>query len=268
MKHSKAITQLSIVPVRAEPSDRSEQVTQLLFGECLQILAKEKQWLHIQTAYDQYQGYIDSKQCTLISENTYQRFTKTIQYHALDSSHPIILEKQLKFDFPIIKGSVLPNFNNTSQSGIFIDKHFIYTGRTIFPQKTTSSIQSKIKQLAINYLHAPYLWGGRTPFGIDCSGFTQIVYKLAGIHLLRDASQQATQGKLFKTLADAQVGDLAFFANKRQKITHVGIIFPDKQIIHASGQVRIDLLDERGIFNRTTQKYTHELAFVKQFIEQ
>jgi cell wall-associated NlpC family hydrolase len=119
---------------------------------------------------------------------------------------------------------------------------------------------------AYMYLHSPYLWGGRTPFGIDCSGFTQMVYKLAGIRLKRDASQQAEQGTLINLIDEARQGDLAFFDNEEGRIIHVGIMLPNNKIIHASGKVRIDSIDHHGIYNLETKKYTHNLRIIKRFV--
>ena len=119
---------------------------------------------------------------------------------------------------------------------------------------------------AFMYLNAPYLWGGKTPFGIDCSGFTQMVYKLNGYHLLRDASQQATQGEALSFIEESEAGDLAFFDNEEGKIIHVGIIMDNNYIIHASGKVRIDRLDHLGIYNAETNKHTHKLRVIKKII--
>ncbi|NTW32657.1 MAG: C40 family peptidase, partial [Bacteroidetes bacterium] len=124
----------------------------------------------------------------------------------------------------------------------------------------------KIVENAYMYLDAPYLWGGRSPFGIDCSGFVQMVYKLIGIRLPRDASQQASQGTTINFLSEAVPGDIAFFDNEDGIIVHTGIIINNGQIIHASGRVRIDNLDHEGIFQVKTKKYTHKLRLIKRII--
>jgi cell wall-associated NlpC family hydrolase len=116
------------------------------------------------------------------------------------------------------------------------------------------------------YLNAPYLWGGVTPFGIDCSGFTQMVYKLNGYKLKRDASQQATQGEALSFIEESEAGDLAFFDNEEGKIIHVGIIMSDNYIIHASGKVRIDRIDHLGIYNVDTERHTHKLRVIKKIV--
>jgi gamma-D-glutamyl-L-lysine dipeptidyl-peptidase len=115
-------------------------------------------------------------------------------------------------------------------------------------------------------LNSPYLWGGKTPFGIDCSGFTQMAYKLAGIKLRRDAWQQAEQGHTINLLEETEPGDLAFFDNDEGNIVHVGIILRDHKIIHAAGKVRIDSIDHYGINNKELKKYTHKLRLIKRMV--
>ena len=126
------------------------------------------------------------------------------------------------------------------------------------------SFKNKFIETALLYLNAPYLWGGRTHFGIDCSGFTQMVYKLNGHKLLRDASQQATQGEPLSFIEESEPGDLAFFDNEEGTITHVGIMMADHHIIHAHGQVRIDHMDHTGIYNAELKKHTHKLRVIKK----
>jgi cell wall-associated NlpC family hydrolase len=126
--------------------------------------------------------------------------------------------------------------------------------------------ENNIINIATKYINAPYLWGGRTPFGIDCSGFVQMVFRFLGIKLYRDAYQQAEQGRMVEFINQTQTGDLAFFDNKHKRIIHVGIILPDRKIIHASGQVRIDTMDHYGIFNADTNSYSHKLRVIRRLI--
>jgi cell wall-associated NlpC family hydrolase len=126
--------------------------------------------------------------------------------------------------------------------------------------------KSNIVNTALLYLNTPYLWGGKTPFGIDCSGFTQMVYKLNGFNILRDASQQASQGEVLSFIEESSPGDLAFFDNNEGEITHVGIIMEDHRIIHAHGKVRIDLLDQSGIYNLDTKIHSHKLRMIKKIV--
>ncbi len=250
------ICNLAVIPLRHEASDKSEIVSQVLFGEHFGILEKHNQWYKIKLQYDNYEGWIDSKQMQLISESSYQNLT----------DDTIILNADL---IEYITGSnnlMLPIPLGASLS--FLNHHDINKDNYEFEGSKTSGKKNKnnLIKTSFMYLNAPYLWGGKTPFGIDCSGFTQMVYKLNGYHLLRDASQQATQGEALSFIEESEPGDLAFFDNDEGSIIHVGIIMDDNYIIHASGKVRIDRIDHLGIFNTETNKHTHKLRVIKKII--
>lgn len=250
------ICNLAIIPLRFEPSDRSEIVSQVLFGEHFEILEQLKQWSRIRMHYDGYEGWVDSKQYQNISETNFNQL----------SEEPIILNSDLIEYITGPNNLLIPIPLAASVS--FIDNDKINTSHFDFEGTKVSGIKDK-KQLintAFLYLNAPYLWGGKTPFGIDCSGFTQMVYKLNGYKLLRDASQQATQGEPLSFIEESEAGDLAFFDNEEGKITHVGIIMENNYIIHASGKIRIDRLDHSGIYNPEINKHTHKLRVIKKII--
>ncbi len=232
-------------------------VTQILFGEQFEILAEEKQWRKIRLTYDNYEGWIDNKQSSHLEDMEAQRIYYEMPTVALDLVQ-IISYNQSNI-IPIVLGSTLPNFSNNKFKTAGIQ--FSYDGNF---RTFASADRSFIVENAYMYLNAPYMWGGRSPFGIDCSGFTQMVFKLCGFQLKRDAYQQAEQGNKVNGLEQTQPGDLAFFANEEGKIIHVGILLPKDKIIHASGRVRIDSFDEMGIFNVQQNRYTHNLASIKR----
>jgi gamma-D-glutamyl-L-lysine dipeptidyl-peptidase len=250
------ICNLAIIPIRAEASDRSEQVSQLLFGEHFKIIELTAKWAQVELAYDGYIGWIDAKQFQSISQEDYNFLSKTscllnadlIEYITTPNNHLM----------PISLGASLS----------FLEHSSINTSNYSFDGTKVSGIKAKsdILKTAFLYLNAPYLWGGKTPFGIDCSGFTQMVYKLNGYHLLRDASQQATQGIPLSFIEESEPGDLAFFDNEEGNIIHVGIMMENNYIIHASGKVRIDRLDHLGIYNADTNRHTHKLRVIKKII--
>ena len=264
------ICNLSVVPCRKEPSDKSELVTQLLFGECFQLLDSQGNWQHIRTQYDEYDCWIDKKQFQPLSEKTFRE----IKEHETAITTDLLLltssENKHYEHIPIVLGSSLPKLK---EDHFFMGKEkYSFEGSAIFSfaKKTSKNILPGITETAKWYLNSPYLWGGKSPFGIDCSGLTQIVYKINGIKLKRDAWQQAEQGKVLSFLEEAETGDLAFFDNEDGRITHVGIILTPLHsqkgalIIHASGKVRIDKLDHQGIYNEEMKKYTHRLRIVKK----
>lgn len=234
-------------------------VTQLLFGETFEILAQKESWYCIKPVYDGYECWIDAKQCMLLHNEVFESYMQSKKTYATDL---INITKNIETGhlFPILLGSVLPNFGNSKFriNGI----NYEYTGE--FATNPVAN-RSKIIETAYLYLNAPYLWGGKTPFGIDCSGFTQIVYKVNGINIPRDAYQQADIGIALSFIEEAAPGDLAFFENKEGKISHVGIMLNNNKIIHASGKVRIDSIDHQGIFNIEIEKYTHKLRIIKRY---
>ncbi|AXT55321.1 hydrolase Nlp/P60 [Aquimarina sp. AD1] len=245
------ICNLSIVPLRFEPNDPSEMVSQVLYGEHFKVLEKRKKWSRIRLAFDTYEGWIDNKQYIEITEGQYKEFnTKSLDVSADLIDFVSCEDNQL---MPIALGSSL--------GALDFFKHQ-YDGNRI------TEIQSKEKlvETAYLFLNAPYLWGGKTNFGIDCSGFTQMVYKLNGYKLLRDASLQATQGDPLSFIEESEPGDLAFFDNEEGAITHVGIIMKDNYIIHAHGKVRVDRIDHTGIFNGEKRLYTHKLRVIKRIV--
>lgn len=250
---------LSHVPCRKEPSDKSEMVTQLLFGETYQILEKLPKWTKIKNSFDGYESYICIKQTSVISPEEYQEYTGKKQ--ALCTELVQVLEENENM-LPIVIGSTLAGIENDMM--LISDRTFRFSGGMNNPAETPS--KSKVIQDAFMYLGAPYLWGGRSPFGIDCSGFTQIVYALNNVALPRDASQQVEIGTHYSFVEEAEAGDLAFFDNDEGRIVHVGILLNDSKIIHASGKVRIDKLDHHGIFNEETGQYSHKLRIIKKVI--
>ncbi|MEO8087126.1 MAG: C40 family peptidase [Bacteroidota bacterium] len=252
----KGISTLSIIPVRKEPGDRAEMVTQLLFGETFQITATEKSWSKIKVDYDGYVGWIDTKQATNIGDEEANKLAETPMTVSLDFLQLVLRGTEMT---PVVLGSSLPFYYGKK---FFIsEKEYLFEGNV---KTVTQPDKGKIAEHAMMYSNAPYLWGGRSPFGLDCSGFTQMVFKLSGIKILRDANEQAGQGKKVTSLEDTREGDLAFFKNAENKIVHVGIVLNNNRIIHASGKVRIDTLDQQGILNSDTGKHTHALAEIRR----
>ncbi|WNM18378.1 C40 family peptidase [Flavobacterium capsici] len=251
-----AICNLAIIPLRAEPSDRSEIVSQVLFGEHFEILEQQKQWAKIKLHFDDYEGWVDSKQYQVISEKNFNDLSKD----------GIILNSDLVEYVTNTKNTLIPIPLGASLS--FLNHDDINIENFEFEGLRVSGIKpkSEIVKTSFMYLNAPYLWGGKTPFGIDCSGFTQMVYKLNGYNLLRDASQQATQGEALSFIEESEPGDLAFFDNEEGNIIHVGIMMENNYIIHASGKVRIDRLDHLGIYNAEQNRHTHRLRVIKKII--
>lgn len=250
------ICNLAIVPIRAEASDKSEMVSQLLFGDLFTIIEKTAKWIKICTSFDNYEGWIDAKQFQNISKSDFEKLD--LEKPLLSTDILEVITNEIGEMLPLPIGSSL----NLLKYSEINKKKFNFDG------ELTSSIfpKSNLLKIAFIYLNAPYLWGGKTPFGIDCSGFTQMVYKLNGYAIKRDASQQALQGEPLSFIEESEPGDLAFFDNEDGNITHVGIMMENNYIIHASGCVRIDRIDHLGIYNVDTGRHTHKLRVIKRLI--
>ena len=241
------ISLLPIIPLREEPNSKSEMVSQLLFGEKYKVLHQQPNWVKIETINDNYIGWINEKKINIIEENEWNNLNdpKVVKNYP----HLKIIVNELPMY--IATGSQIYLKEKMKISGFEID--FVY-----------ENIKNNLEEIAKQYLNSPYLWGGKTPWGIDCSGFTQMVFRQKNIMLKRDAYQQAEQGESLTFLSEGKLGDLAFFDNNEGKITHVGILLNNEKIIHASGKVRIDHIDNYGIINSDNKKYSHKLRFIKR----
>ncbi|HLG03492.1 MAG TPA: C40 family peptidase [Bacteroidia bacterium] len=256
------VCHLSAIPCRREPSEKSEMVTQLLFGEAFRFIDQKGQWQQIVNAADQYEGWVDRNQFLPVSREIYAELMKNPAPVA-GELFQLVTDQTSGETFPIALGSSLPFY----KKGVCTlgDRPYIFEGTVReFPSKPE---RNNIVETALLYRNAPYLWGGKTPFGLDCSGFMQVVFKANGVQLKRDAWQQAEAGNSCTFVEEALPGDLAFFDNEEGRIVHVGIIIGDNRIIHASGRVRIDHYDHYGIFTPERGGYTHNLRVIKQLIQ-
>jgi len=252
-----AICSAALCPLRAEPSHKAEMVSQLLFGESCLILDKSADhWIKIRCKYDGYGGWCQDSHILEVDQSFYEQEKGLTRKWITEIDFAGSL-----LNVPL--GSSLPFTKKARLDGSGIRIH--YEGKTWNPlrEKTT---KAAIKKLAYSFLGTPYLWGGKTVFGTDCSGYTQTVFRFFNINLSRDAWQQALQGTEVRKLEDSKFGDLAFFDNDAGKITHVGILLNKHKIIHASGKVREDKINSEGIINVDTQQQTHKLKIIKRFL--
>ncbi len=243
-----AFCSVSISPLRANASDSSEMVSQLLFGELLTVLEVDKQWRKVRSEIDQYIGWLDEKCIHFISDNEKNKWEK---------------ERMPLFNSTAYLNSVEGQILLTK--GAYIGSDATFSIGKLDYQLNSLKIEpsTEISEIANSYLNSPYLWGGKTLFGIDCSGFTQMVFRFLGVYIKRDASQQVNHGESVP-IKDRKEGDLAFFINDKGKIHHVGIVLNDNKIIHAHGWLRIDDLTDEGIISRNGVGFSHKLNDIKR----
>jgi gamma-D-glutamyl-L-lysine dipeptidyl-peptidase len=243
------------VPLRSGPSHKSEMLSQIVFGEKYIVKGEAGKWLKIETLFDKYSGWIDSDHLQHCNDKDNDKgfvINKPLPCFKKDKTK-LILEPGSEIYNPDFKSKTFTAGDNIFKAAQEFNKNYI-------------TINESITDTAMRFINSPYIWGGRIPSGIDCSGLTQLVYKLHGISIPRDSGQQAEIGETINLLYESQPGDLVFFDNERGTITHVGMIFSEGLVIHASGRVRIDTMDHQGIFKPETGKYSHHLRLIKRVL--
>jgi cell wall-associated NlpC family hydrolase len=243
------------VPLRSGPTHKSEMLSQVLFGEKYIIVDQSAKWIKIKTLFDDYTGWIDLDHIQH-SESKDDKIgfvlTKSLLCHKPDNTK-IVLEPGCEIYEPNFKLNTFSAGQSHFAASHDFDKTFI---------KSTDSLTDT----ALRFINSPYIWGGRIPSGIDCSGLTQLVYKIHGIKIPRDSWQQSETGETITFIDESRPGDLVFFDNERGKISHVGMILASGLIIHASGRVRIDTIDHQGIFKQEIRGYSHHLRTIKRIV--
>ena len=280
-----AINHCTVTPVRQEPSEGSEQLTQLLFGEVCEVLDQLPRWTKIRSTVDGQEGWVDFK---MLTPTDTQYPIPNTQYPIPDIrttvAVPMAIATAMETGEELMPalGTRLPNYSH----GTFevLGKQYLINPSSVNTVLSTAIIasdlpstganadlqRSDLATIAQSLLNAPYLWGGKNLMGMDCSGFTQVVYAVLGVNLLRNAREQMTQGVLVPSLAEAQPGDLAFFDHadrdpKATNISHVGLLLDNKKIIHCSGCVHVDDIDEVGI-RLPNGELTHHLVQINRYL--
>ena len=249
-----AIVKVPAAPMRRKARHQAEMSNQLLFGDVVRIL-KEKGslWVKVRCLTDDYEGWVTRNLLQEIKEAS-QSFQPYVTADVINSISINGVNMYLPF------GTTLPDF--ADGKGMLGDLAYTYTGK-VLQRGENSLTEQSVNALTTPWLNAPYMWGGKTIMGVDCSGFVQVNFKTMGIDLPRDAWQQAQEGETVDKLKMAVCGDLAFFDDK-DEIVHVGILLGNDRIIHSSGKVRIDPIDKKGIINSDTEKRTHSLRLIKR----
>jgi len=239
------------VPLRSGPTHKSEMLSQILFGERYTITDSSGSWTKIRNEFDNFCGWIDSGHIRHLpddSDSCGHVLNRTLVCHKEDKTR-LVLEPGCEI------------FNPDFEEKTFTAGKTIFRASQEFNMKFIAT-DDKLQDIAMRFINSPYIWGGRVPSGIDCSGLTQLAFKIAGIKIPRDAADQACEGTLVSFLEEALAGDLVFFGDDR--ITHVGMLISRGLVIHASGRVRIDQIDHQGIFKREINGYSHTLRTIRR----
>ncbi len=251
-----AVVSVPAAPIRRKPNHRKEMVSQLLFGEMVKVLKTNGDlWVKIRSLHDGYEGWMTNTMLQAVDKDTATTSNTFVTTDLLS----VISVGDTLMNIPV--GSSLSFLIDGKGKRGELEYRF---ARQYCKRDEQQPSAELVQQLTAKWLNAPYMWGGRSPLGVDCSGFTQVIFKLMGIDLPRDAWQQAQQGKVVKKFADSQAGDLAFFDNK-EDIVHVGILLGDGKIIHSSGKVRIDEIDKKGITNKQTGSPNIRLRAIRRY---
>lgn len=258
-----AISLHSVVPVRTEPREGAEQSTQMLFGELCTVLEQKPRWNRVKLHLDGQEGWVDEKMITPMSEEENRTYSE-----ALPSAATVVFPMAYAVSenngqtIPLTAGTRLTRYKDGRFEvlgvGFRIDPNMVRIQPYVMNQ-------GNLLQAVRFFLNIPYLWGGKNAMGMDCSGFTQIVMGLFGKQLLRNASEQVTQGEAVASLKEVQAGDLVFFDHEDGKISHVGIVVDSERVIHCSGRVKVEKLDESGIFSAERGEYTHHLVAIRRY---
>jgi cell wall-associated NlpC family hydrolase len=244
-------------PLRSGPSHKAEMFSQILFGERYSVIDAIGSWIKIETAFDNSTGWLDADHNHLTPDDSDDK--------GFVLNRPLTCFKNDKTPMTLEAGCEIynPDFSN----GTFTLAGNTYAVANGFC-KDYVTVNESISETAVRYLNAPYLWGGRIPSGIDCSGFTQLIFKIHGVSIARNSRQQAKEGVPVDFVNAAAPGDLAFFDDEQGKITHVGMILSSGLVIHASGRVRIDPIDHQGIFKKEINGYSHKLRTIRRILSE
>ena len=269
-----------VTPVREEPSEAAEQATQLLFGQVCEVVERKSSWIKIRCTTDGQVGWVNRKMTTPVSEEDVRLLNENRKANGegvVATPMAVVTDTETGEKLMLTIGTRLPNY----RKGTFevLGKQYKIDPKAVYSLKFKGEkvlvngrevTGEDVVRVAKSLLNVSYLWGGKNMMGYDCSGFTQTVYSVFGIDILRNAREQVTQGQEVKSLAEAQPGDLVFFDHADRdpnatRITHVGMLISPTEVIHCAGWVHIDRIDEMGVY-LSNGEMTHHLVQIKRYL--
>ncbi len=261
------ISSIAKIPVRTKPAHQSEMSNEIIFGESYTIIDEQSDWLLVRSGWDAYQGWISRGSHTPISQKDFNDLFVRPEVFCTAPFQSAFLSSSADSLY-LSAGSRLPFFNEGSRQFRINDVIYTLSHDATYSGIIDKNIRSSVIETAGRLINTPYLWGGKSSFGTDCSGFVQTVLRIHGINIPRDSPEQSGQGSAVQSPDNSRTGDLAFFHNEEGKIVHVGFVAPQGLILHASGKVRMDRLDHKGIYNAEMGKYSHRLSLIKDLISE
>lgn len=260
----KAIVLHSVVPVRSEARETAGMETQLLFAETCTVVEQKPRWMLVKNDADGQQGWVDAKMVTILNDDEWQQVQDSRKEQPARIKMPMAyaVSKNNGQTIPLTAGTCLPNYHNGQFEVLGVP---FQIDPEMVAEQALEMTESNVLNIIRFFLNIPYLWGGKNAMGLDCSGFTQVVHSLFGHSLLRNAGEQITQGERIESLQEAQIGDLVFFDHEDGKISHVGMLIDSRRVIHCSGRVKVESIDEQGIFSvEAGNTYTHHLVQIRR----
>jgi gamma-D-glutamyl-L-lysine dipeptidyl-peptidase len=261
MEGTFGVCRLSVVSVRKEPQVLSLQLSQLLFGDHYEVIgvSADKSWIQIRIYFDQVEGWIPLNQHHTIAPEYFDQINSADFKITTDVCSTILYKKT---PLSILMGSIVP----ISQSELFkMEEQFAFNGESkSLGQKREFEF---LKLIALKYLNAPEMEGGKTPFGIDGFGLVQMVHRICGYTLGHSLENLQRHGRKVE-VESAKPGDLIFLASLAKGTKSVGLWMEENKILHVDGRVRLDACANGNLLDGETKHESHIIESFRRYLNE